>query len=334
VHDGVRDLSRGLRGELVAGDDGSIWYVDDEAFLRLGHPTAPWPRWLKNSRLWGFDVDRDGTLWIVAEGRRGNMKADGVRLLSYEDGWWATHLRGVDSIGPWTIAPDGTVWAVYPAKKGGGRLVVARLGAGGWEPLDGSPPGKAHDIYVTRDGEVWLAEMNHLWRYAEDAHEWQESMVDVARLDVESWGATVLADGTVWVTGEEVRLADGQPVLDERGRPAQGEPFLMRFDGTEWQRWGPADGVPAPSSPEERFSWEGLQLAPDGALWVSYATREPDGFYMGSVEWFDVDASTWQRLLPELDDFRGVVGPDGSLWVPSWGRGLYVITPEAVAGAR
>ena len=335
LHDGVRDPSS-RDGDLVVGDDESIWIVRQEDFVRLGHPTEPWQEAPQGSEIWAFDVARDGTVWVLdgqpAEGDE-YRNMDVVRLRSYENGSWTVHLEGVDWFGPWTIAPDGTAWAAYPAEGEGQGLVVARLGADGWEPFDGPLPAEPHDIYVTSSGEVWLVAEGRPWRYREDDGAWQELAVDTTGLEIGYGETTVVADGTVWVAGEELRMADGEPVLDVHGRHAEGDPILMRFDGSEWRRWGPADGVPARSSPEERFIWNDLQQAPDGALWASYATRKPEGWYVGSVERFDVDDSTWHRFLPELDGLDGVVAPDGSVWLTSR-RGLYVITPEAVAGVE
>ena len=76
---------------------------------------------------------------------------------------------------------------------------MARLGAGGWEPLDGSPPGEVDDIHVTRDGDVWIVSEGRPWRYREAVGEWQELAVDSVGLHIARREATVMADGTVWV---------------------------------------------------------------------------------------------------------------------------------------
>jgi hypothetical protein len=104
---------------------------------------------------------------------------------------------------------------------------------------------------MERDGGPWrLVEGGSLWRHHEDDRAWQEVTVDAVVRSYDDERVVVGPDGTVWFAGYGPLIVDGEPVLDpiylQLGFPVPelGDAFLMRFDGTEWQRWGPADGVP------------------------------------------------------------------------------------------
>jgi hypothetical protein len=151
---------------------------------------------------------------------------------------------------------------------------------------------------------------------------WHEVTVDALSGDPWTPGIEVGADGSVWLAGVEPLMFDGEPVADAWGNTIAGDSFLMRFDGSEWQRWGETDGVPPLSGGYE----VGLRQAPDGGLW------------MAQEHIARFDGSTWQQFLP--DHF--VVGwwdvaPDGAVWLKADGEDgtdLFVITPEAVTATE
>lgn len=131
------------------------------------------------------------------------------------------------------------------------------------------------------------------------------------------------SDGTIWFAYAEPLMADGELVLDEKGRATLDDSFLMRFDGSGWQRWGTADGVPSQSALV-------LTPAPDGGLWVRRdAKQEPgvDGI-------FRFDGSAWRHYLPGRTIDAIDVAPDGSVWLLSGTGDLYVITPEAMVATE
>ena len=386
IHDGVRDVRY---GEVSARADGSIWLVNPDYYrydeVRLGSPddeayTLPdgsWPSWdpypvvAPDGTYWASGtraVLPDGTywsgrdLWDAPEGAR-----EVTRLHSLEDGAWTVRAEAPD-MESWIIAPDGTVWAAY--REDGN--VVARLGTDGWEPLEDPP--STRGLVVTESGEVWvggdlggymerrddgswrLVEGGSLWRYHEDDRAWQEVTVDaVVRHDKH---VEVGPDGTVWFAGYEPLIVDGEPVLDPFfsqlgfAVPKLGDPFLMRFDGTEWQRWGPADGVP-PLGPVSDAT---LIPTPDGGLWLSmlpFDVSIGNEMFGGllfeappcSEQWgvAHFDGTDWHHFLAGhcVIGSYTQVAPDGSVWLMAT-RGeedpedeedpnLYVITPEAVA---
>jgi hypothetical protein len=264
----------------------------------------------------------------------------------------------------WTIAPDGAVWAAY--REDGN--VVARLGADGWEPLEDPP--STRGLVVTESGEVWvggglgryperrddgscgLVEGGSLWRYHEDDRAWQEVTVDAVVRGYDQQHVEVGPDGTVWFAGYGPLIVDGEPVPDPAWhlcnvRTKLGELFLMRFDGSEWQRWGPADGVP----PLGYVSDATLIPTPDGGLWLSmHPNPVPDWFKPTpcSEQWgvAHFDGTDWHHFLAGhcVLGWFTALAPDGSLWLaadpdhtdPNTENYpyLYVITPEAVAATE
>ena len=332
LDDGVRVL----RGKgVVAGDDGSIWLTRNYDFLPLGSPQREVHRWPKSSESRDLVVTEDGTVWRTywlnaPEGKDG---PEGPRLQFLDDGSW-TQLREAKGIEEPVITPDGTLWTLRswggPTDTDGPQPhhQVLRLGTSGWEPF-GNPAPVGGRLFVTPDGEAWVIPLADLgfggsmWRYREGASGWQEVPLDVVVWSFwpEDKLVEVGADGTVWFAAREPLMADGEPVSDGE-TPTPGDTFLMRYDGTEWQRWGQADGVPALWTEADEDSQPSLAQARDGALWV--VEDRIDRF----------DGSTWQQFLPGHTLGGWDIAPDGSVWLLAngpYGQGLYVITPEAVA---
>jgi hypothetical protein len=323
LDDGVR-VPRG-KG-VVAGHDGSIWLTRAYDFLPLGSPQHELHKWPKGSESHDLVVTEDGTVWrsYWPNAPEGKERPEGPRLQFLEDGSW-TQLREAQDREELFIAPDGTLWAWDGATDADGtpsEHQVLRLGADGWEPF-GDPAPDGGRLFVTPDGEVWVVPGLSLgmWRYREGASGWHEVPVDVMVASIWDMLVEVGADGTVWFASREPLTADGEPVEDGDYLPP-GDTFLMRYDGSEWQRWGQADGVPALWTDTVEDSHPSLAQAPDGALWV--VEDRIDRF----------DGSTWQQFLPGHKIGGWDIAPDGSVWVLAngpYGRGPFVITPEAVA---
>jgi hypothetical protein len=364
VNDGARDLP--IDGDVVAGHDGSIWLVrEQDGFVRLGFPddeSYTFPE--------GWDtrlvVAPDGMVWVSTTRPGSTEESEVTRTYSLEDGTWTEQLQapafgnGQGLI----IAPDGTLWATHPIGDADDSegVVVTRLGADGWEPLAEPAPDRgrlAGDLFVTRSEEVWLGgggmglgrslwphddgtweevEGGSLWRYREDDGGWQEVIVDAMVLDPVDRPVEVGTDGTVWFAGAEPMMADGEPVLNEDWPwwLMPGDSYLMRFDGTEWQRWGPADGVPPLGD-----GWGiTLRQAPDGGLWMAqqYHDDMPCSEHWGVARF---DGSTWRRFVSGRCVGSVDMAPDGSVWLKATSDSsddapsdLYVITPEAVAATE
>ncbi|MGD8683826.1 MAG: hypothetical protein PVG27_07750, partial [Chloroflexota bacterium] len=363
LNDGVRDMPcEGWPCAVVAGQDGSIWLVrdgDDYRIDRLGslepHTSLDdWDVMAPDGTVWRSDtrmVASDGTDWVSDEKPKRPPKGvrELTRLQALEDGSWTVRVEGPELRG-WTIAPDGTVWGSYRTEDR--DPVVARLGADGWEPLEDAPA--SGDLVVTQSGELWVGggwlgrymehrddgswrvhEGGSLWRYREDDGTWHEVTVDAVVHHPAEQHVAVGPDGTVWFAGAEPLMRDGKPVPDafrDPTMPRPGDPFLMRFDGTEWQRWGPEDGVPplgAEATPPD------LMPTRDGGLWL---VENP---YQCADDWgvarFDVDGPTWRHFFSGDCITSMDIAADGAVWLMTPTNDeddtfeLYVITPEAVA---
>jgi hypothetical protein len=128
------------------------------------------------------------------------------------------------------------------------------------------------------------------------------------------------ADGAVWVV--ELNNSSSTP---PRGTASFA--FALRgWDGDEWTAYGPVEvelkipqEVPASFLSSLLGGRMDARFLDDGSVWFL------DGLLV-----LDADGLRSQEL-PGAGDL--VFGPDGSAWSVAEG-GLYVITPEAVAGAE
>jgi hypothetical protein len=194
-------------------------------------------------------------------------------------------------------------------------------------------------IAVEPDGTVWLAiPGGAVWF---DGTGWHR----VRRSTVRTGG---FGNGPVWATGE-----DG--TLWSHGR-CSGD-ALLRHDGTGWQVW-------------HVVSWDGCAaygadatVGPDGTVWLRFSAHADAAtkalVQKGIIEKPGSDATVchagplngpepgvlsfdgkrWRQYLAGRCLSGVAVASDGSVWVTDrgtesdgQGAGLYVITPEAVAG--
>ena len=145
-------------------------------------------------------------------------------------------------------------------------------------------------------------------------------------------GVELGTDGTVWLAGVSPLMVDAVPVRsDDSPFAAPAEPFVMRYDGSGWQRWGPDDGVPSLtwSRPQTRTGarrWA-VVVAPANAWFMPPDATDPP--FDGIARF---DGSTWQNFLEGHRVGDWDIAPDGSVWLRADGA-LYVITPEAVAAS-
>jgi hypothetical protein len=158
---------------------------------------------------------------------------------------------------------------------------------------------------VNDQSDIWAAIYLHdedgAWLHHLADGEWQRLGPPLADVDVG-------LDGTVWLLREpKVQVVEG-------GEPGNWDDFvtdaegnvvfdyvdtLMRFDGTEWQEWGPVDGVPG--------GFGGVKVGEDGSVWGTLGQEKCDGV-------FRFDGTDWDRYLPDrcIDQFQ--VAPDDSIW--------------------
>mgnify|MGYP001823749417 CR=1 FL=1 len=335
INDGVRDLANANDTDIVAGEDGDIYLLRPQRFVRLG--SDEWQAWdTEDFHIGDFEVAKEGGVWTSA-----------IESVAGEE--W-TPLEG-SIVTAVDMAPDGTVWAFWedrwqdPAVQR--RAVFAYLDEDGWQTLGHLD--RVNDLLVAGPDDIWatagLWPRNYLHRFADGAWQrlvgfegteptWQPAEEPVAD-DTEQFdhgpdgGVGLGPDGTLW----GVRLGDDFDLLD-----------LVRFDGSGWSRWSLDDSlldagfIPAVASP--------LRVASDGSIW--FAAMEPPDDY-GSL-WFAV-GEPWDDFCDGVGHFDGVtpdrflsdlcvktvdITADGAVWLlanePDADlRHVYVITPEAVA---
>lgn len=311
LSDGVRELSKGKNFDIVAGHDGGIWLLRPNWFFRLGTGGAhKWPT--ETPRHADFEVDRDGTAWVQAQGRLQSFGGEG----------WTTHD------GHWGLAtaPDGTVWTTWWLEGEQPRQLFGFLQDDGWQPFGesagfgevGTFGWSVGDLYVAGADDIWgtvpTMVFGYLVRYVDGA-----------------WHRLVGIDGT-----EATWQPPSEPVLAE---PAEGDSFgdlavgpdgtvwlwgtdLVRIDGGEWRRWALPEGEALGTSP--------LEVAPDGSFWSASGVAPDD--CRGLIHF---DGRTWDHVLSDLCVGAIDITNDGVVWLLATRPGagvlhVYAITPEAL----
>ena len=315
ISDGERDLMQ-VRMTVV-GDDGSVWMDSARGLFALGRP-GEHPGLVRGKGFLAFA--EDGTLWAVSAREPRDLRSfDGETwtqhgaipdgTASAPDPWWPAGY-----ISDFAVHPDGTVWQVAEQIGHDAHTRVQHLGTDTWTTYtigDGLPDpgcamdcGEAWQIEITPDGMVWLGVTD---------------------------GGLLRFDGTDWEVIRPLGGDEDHAVVDFLGDRngvlwAEIETgHLARFDG---QAWEVLSSVPA-----------GYLHAvdTDGNLWVgSYSERDHDiaGDRCDGVRRFD--GPTWTTFLPGMCVADIDLASDGSVWLraPSYGGGIYVITPEAVAATE
>jgi len=352
VGDGLHDLSGSVfieyfpaqsDGRVVAGLDGSIWWLGPDGFFRLGEEGIhSWPTDVPADvpvPIFGdYEVGPEGTMWVTSSLVGSDL---GVALRSFDGDSWTTRRKrpAKGTFGGVEIQQDGTVWVAERTGKHGTTWRVVRLDADGWEVLPGKIERLSNlDMSVAQDGgqEVWvMAPMQRLQRH--DGSRWSVQQVPQSRLAParlkNARRATVAPDGqTLWV-------------LLRSGRE------LARFGGSNWKVYEVPDGGASSSRAYGAF----FEAARDGSLWFN-PIRPSDVACDGVA---NVDGDTVRYFLRDHCVYAMDIAPDGSVWLqagenqgdPSllWTSEMtdapvdillaqlsfpvhtYVITPEAVA---
>ena len=311
LHDGKRRLFRGWA--LTAGMDGSIWGTRDWQFFEVGGRSYKPP----SDREYGPSiVAPDGTVWDWHEGE----------IASFNGKRWKVRKRAEGSA--LAVGLDGSVWATLVDKQDPDWEDLARFTGTGWDRTDVRVPRGSSPLFVNSGDDIWAVIDGGLHRLVDG--EWDA-------LGPPLDGVDVGPDGTIWALRQpEVQVVEGGDpddwadfVTDDEGNWVfDYEDILMRYDGSEWQEWGPADGVPA--------GLVGLRAAPDGSLWATAGAESCDGGM------FHFDGTTWNHYLAGRCTDVFEVAPDGSLWAVDGAEDtdgvrladLYVITPEALAATE
>jgi hypothetical protein len=305
INDGVRDLASVEAADIVAGYDGGIWLLRGEGFLRLGSDGSyGWPL-LSGPQDHVFQVAPDGTMWIIPPAPPGYA-------FTSSDGEEWTHQpcpEGCDGI---TVAPDGTLWALW---REGGRSTVGRLETTGWEPVAGDAPA-IEGLRFTDAGDLYALSEGSWGLYSYHDGSWHT----VAGVYGLAGSVDVGPDGTVWL-----RSSDGGYV-GETPTPAWEGAGLLRLADGEPRLWS-SDELPDLGRPVAAVAGQGLEAAPDGSVWIDTGIIQRDPEACDGLVRFD--GVRFDRYL-EGRCITMDIDALGSAWVLANDE-VYVITPEAVA---
>jgi signal transduction histidine kinase len=242
--------------EAVADRLGRLWVATDTGvFVRVELQGAV--RWLAVSRpdgralrVWGkqrLDVDERGTLFAMDDASQ-----------VWTVGAIPAGARGLVAA-PLALPPHESFAGRFDAPGGPLRAAAAGLWFGcgrglclwsdgrlrTWGPDQGLPAGMWGSLLVARDGSVWARSSAHLARLAPGAA---------------SFAAIEAPAATLW---------EGMtPLAEDRGGAllTATDDGAARWDGREWRRWTPRDGLP-------ETAVRALLVDAEGELWMGTAGR-------------------------------------------------------------
>jgi hypothetical protein len=250
---------------------------------------------------------------------------------------WVTR-KVLNAAGPWVARHDGSGWTVLPPSD---------------DPvLQGDFHGEGPYVDVGPDGTVWVANGNlhtkdsrgpqGILRF--DGTAWVLESPVSERADLHAGPLAVGPDGTAWVY-----LASREPV-------PPGLSLLARWSDGKWTTYGSVIGLLAGQGYEAR-----LAVDHAGTLWTAFDGG--GGPYMSFAQVaaglqnptpdegpctgvLSFDGTSWRQYLRGRCVNHVAVAPDGSIWASAATHpddtdldtdaidGLYVITPEVVAGTE
>jgi len=230
-------------------------------------------------------------IWAATDGGLVRWRADGNgRAFTADDG------LPFDEPGAIVATADGTLWV------GGGGVAQIRPTASGIDVMayytkdDGLGTGVIRTLLLDTDGSLWAGGPQSPGRFA------------LSHFNGKSWRTDELPTGDAALTGVNLQI---QSILRSRDGSLwlglrQGE--LLRWDGTRWSHFGPAEGVgPGPSGGDIRI--RRLVQSNDGTLWAAASE-------LGLLR-FDATQGRWQRVTVVRDNapIRSVAQfADGNLW--------------------
>ena len=322
--DGVRDLSEGVQ-DVTVTPGGEVWVElgrkKDWDIVRLGEPGV-------SHGLGGKEPGQlftlNGAPTVAAGGLSPWRAYDGEGWVDHEPTECDFLRTGYAPQA--VIAAGGECWVA--------EGVLARVDdEGGWHQVDPDEIGLGPEaimvsVAVADDGDLWATvhappsrQFEGLVHY--DGRTWervpyeQEERSTIDDLNRASFAHTAVGpDGTVWV----VDVHSGEP----SSRPTL--VFVVRtWDGDAWMTYAPVEAdlrtLQERTRPSVTFSLLGgsmdARFLDDGGVWLL------EGLLV-----FDADGLRSQELTGVGDL---MFGPDGFAWTVAEG-GLYVISPEAVAG--
>lgn len=280
----------GRESRICAGDDGKIWYVDNNAVngIRSFDPaTKTWDEKERPDSGWGYFSlmkDRNGTLWAGGPGLLYAIRGD-------EERYYSPAQLGLASI-PLMIheTTDGKWWVIGR----GGYVYAMDPSEQQWVTYVG-----LHFECETKDGKQWFIDSGRkVVSHNPSTGEWLRYAVSEGVVD---WPRSLYASshGVLWVVGSH------------GGRAA-----LTVFDGEHWERH---------EHPEfAGFIERGVLEAADGTVWfgaMGDRSGKPDHSTGGALQ-YEVAADGKVRLLKHHPSnvfpyaiSRIAQTHDGTLWL-------------------
>lgn len=319
VSDGTgRQLDRGRIREVAVDVDGRVWLAVGRNVVALGEPGAIEPRSDDPKMLpRQLSVTPSGDLWAVE---------DGGSVVAMEGETWVDRSAGMTTVDRSLGAlEDGSVWRVARGPKGHGRIVelvddewrrAVVVGLDGWLGARDTD----FDFAQTADGRRWIG-FDHDSRQGGLAVDGEAGWTLLGPLGTvvapRVLGLTADPDGSLWV------LAD---LKAARSRP--GDYVLLRYDGTTWDIFGSAEGMPT----DDTGSWTGWAPSIPNPIVVDDSGRV--WFSLYQVGLFVFDGTDFERVTAPglgLGALDLDVGPDGRVWVVSARGALYTVCDPAAS---
>ena len=314
IHDGVRDIASADSLGLVAGQDGGIWLLSDDRFVKIGSEgTYAWPPGHAESAS-DFGVAPGGTVWTVGVDEEGRSTIESLAGEGWTPAGPASDVRAIE------ITPEGEVWALW--QDPGSETVAVGYLSGDERVLVGEWP--VAELY---DGDLYLPETDEVWvigapqyRVGKPTlHRLVDGELQLETLEDSVVAADVGSDGTAWSVS-----------LNE----------LVRLDEATVERWALPDELTAAWA--EIPGWtllpgEAFRVAPDGRVW--FALQAESGPPLSEQRCAGVagfDGTSWSGpYLPDLCVDSIELAADGSVWLLAHAAedgdeivDLYVVTPQ------
>ena len=289
---------------------------------------------------------QDGTPWVGTLSE-GVSHYDGERWVAY------TSADGLadDAVTSIATTPDGTL--CFGTENG-----ISCFDGGAWNTYttDGPADNAIPKVAVAPDGVVWVG-TGTMGRFA--------SGRGVSRFDG-TWTSYTTKDGLAHDIVNTIAVGPDGVVWAGAGDPSEAGFGVSRFDGQTWTTYTQEDGLVsdgvtsiavAPDGTVWIGTYEGLSHFDGKATWTTYlegktigsAAVMPDGtlwfgasYWVGSDQRYSVyrfdpassstDTEAWNTYRVENPVTSVALGPDGALWLGSYGGGVLRFEEQAVSG--
>ena len=316
-NNGVRALCEGRDGSLWIGTNGGgVARLSHGRFQRLTTADG-----LPSDIVWALHADvRDGSIWMGTNGGGLARWRDG-RIVRFDPKDSGRSVAGIAQ------APDGTLWL---AAQGDG---LRRLAPDGtfttFDADDGLPAGLVASVCAARDGAVWGATSVGLFLLRDGRVSPLPAGLDPLRSKILS---SVVEDarGTLWVgtNGSGVARFTHGKVSFLDSRDGVGDAVYALHPDRDGRLWVGTNGF-------------GVSRLRDGCF-TSYTSREGLSRDFAYTLFEDRGGTLWAGTGGGLDRFDGAAfvrasppfegsfavrsiaeGPDGALWVGTYGAGVW-----------